>query len=124
MYHLPRLKNSKRSVGSGCTIKKKTPPYKCFLLQLKGNKTPGGDLDWRRSGQSIAPSRSSSPPHLDETPFVNTVAMRKLSQIPRQHSYDDDTTVGIGLSDSMNLNVGNDCGPGIPLISRRYINNK
>lgn len=92
------------------------------LQQLKGNKTPGGDGDWRKGGHSMAPSRSNSPPRQDEISFgapLSRMASRRGSRVARQHSYDDEATVasagGLGST-----GLGADVGLGIPAMPRRY----
>uniref|UniRef100_A0A1B0G406 PDZ domain-containing protein n=1 Tax=Glossina morsitans morsitans TaxID=37546 RepID=A0A1B0G406_GLOMM len=90
------------------------------LERLKGNKTPGGDMDWRKGGQSMAPSRSSSPPRQEELSFgppLSRMASRRASRVARQHSYDDDgntsaggTGAGVAIAD---------VGLGLPSMPRR-----
>uniref|UniRef100_A0A1I8P2R3 Regulating synaptic membrane exocytosis protein 2 n=1 Tax=Stomoxys calcitrans TaxID=35570 RepID=A0A1I8P2R3_STOCA len=89
--------------------------------QLKGNKTPGGDGDWRKGGHSMAPSRSNSPPRQDEIGFgppLSRMASRRGSRVARQHSYDDEATAasaaGVGVA-----GLGADAGLGIPAMPRR-----
>ncbi|KAM7357284.1 regulating synaptic membrane exocytosis protein fife isoform 1-T16 [Cochliomyia hominivorax] len=89
--------------------------------QLKGNKTPGGDMDWRKGGHSMAPSRSGSPPRQEELSFgppLSRMASRRGSRVARQHSYDDDANAtGAGVAGS--LGAGVDMGLGIPAMPRR-----
>ncbi|XP_046807885.1 uncharacterized protein LOC111685605 isoform X2 [Lucilia cuprina] len=89
--------------------------------QLKGNKTPGGDMDWRKGGHSMAPSRSGSPPRQEELSFgppLSRMASRRGSRVARQHSYDDDANAtGTGVAGS--LGAGVDMGLGIPAMPRR-----
>ncbi|XP_037929654.1 regulating synaptic membrane exocytosis protein 2-like, partial [Teleopsis dalmanni] len=96
--------------------------------QLKGNKTPGGDGDWRGGGRSMAPSRSSSPPRQGEEPAfgppLSRIASRRGSRVARQHSYDDDMKTGGGATGTGGigaggLGVGGDAGLGIPAMPRR-----
>lgn len=110
-------------------------------MQLKGNKTPGGDLDFRKGGRSMAPSRSSSPPRQSELeqqpPFgapLSRMASRRGSRVARQHSYDDDMNSasmaaaaavgaagGLGAAAAGALGmIGGDPGLGIPAMPRRF----
>ncbi|XP_030372816.1 regulating synaptic membrane exocytosis protein 2 [Scaptodrosophila lebanonensis] len=96
--------------------------------QLKGNKTPGGDNDWRGGGRSMAPSRSNSPPRGDLDPAfgapLSRMQSRRGSRVARQHSYDDDMK-SPAVGGSMGgggpaLGVGADgSGLGIPAMPRR-----
>lgn len=99
----------------------------CSLQQLKGNKTPGGDGDWR-GGRSMAPSRSNSPPRQGEIepPFgapLSRMASRRGSRVARQHSYDDDMkAMSSGSTGAMGMPLGMggaDMGLGIPAMPRR-----
>lgn len=77
------------------------------LEKLKGSKTPGGDLDWRRGNRSMAPSRSNSPPRKSDFDQQNR-SRRQSIRVARQHSYDEDIKSG-GVS-----NQPVDSGLGIP----------
>ncbi|XP_069967922.1 regulating synaptic membrane exocytosis protein 2 isoform X1 [Bactrocera oleae] len=110
------------------------------LEKLKGNKTPGGDLDFRKGGRSMAPSRSSSPPRQSDLeqqlPFgapLSRMASRRGSRVARQHSYDDDmnsasmaTVAAVGAAGGLGAAaagalgmMGGDPGLGIPAMPRR-----
>ncbi|XP_023159060.1 uncharacterized protein LOC101448856 [Ceratitis capitata] len=106
------------------------------LEKLKGNKTPGGDLDFRKGGRSMAPSRSSSPPRQSELdaqlPFgapLSRMASRRGSRVARQHSYDDEmnsSAMGaaggagaLGAAAGALGMAGGDPGLGIPAMPRR-----
>lgn len=81
------------------------------LEKLKGSKTPGGDLDFRRQGRSAAPSRSSSPPKFGELEAASRVASRRPSRVvSRQRSYDED----IKTNTTVNNVPQNDIGLGLP----------
>lgn len=77
-------------------------------------------MDWRKGGQSMAPSRSSSPPRQEELSFgppLSRMASRRASRVARQHSYDDDgntsaggTGAGVAIAD---------VGLGLPSMPRR-----
>lgn len=91
-----------------------------MLQHLKGNRTPAGD-DWRQGGQSMAPSRSASPPRQDELSFgqpLSRMASRRGSRVARQHSYDDEATATTAGTAS-GLGAGADMGLGIPAMPRR-----
>lgn len=78
-------------------------------------------MDWRQGGQSMAPSRSGSPPRQEELSFgppLSRMASRRGSHIARQHSYDDDANAPVGIAGS--LGTGVDAGLGIPAMPRRY----
>ena len=84
------------------------------MLQLKGGKTPTGD-GWGQ-GQSVAPSRSNSPPRRGELEAASRMGSRRQSRVARQHSYDDDIKNAAPTVGSQP-----DLGLGIPTIPRRYI---
>ncbi|XP_061402807.1 regulating synaptic membrane exocytosis protein 2, partial [Musca vetustissima] len=90
--------------------------------QLKGNKTPGGDGDWRKGGHSMAPSRSNSPPRQEELSFgppLSRMASRRGSRVARQHSYDDEATAASAGGGMGAGGLGADMGLGIPAMPRR-----
>ncbi|XP_055376753.1 uncharacterized protein LOC129608970 isoform X2 [Condylostylus longicornis] len=99
------------------------------LEKLKGTKTPGGDMDWRRGGgRSMAPSRASSPPHAEFeiggqqlssiAPPISRMASRRGSRVSRQHSYDDDIKGGGNVNPAQGGGQ-NELGLGMPAIPRR-----
>lgn len=79
--------------------------------QLKGGKTPTGD-GWGK-GQSVAPSRSNSPPHFDGP---SRMGSRRPSRVPRQHSYDDEV-LATGPQGGSQTDLGL---MSIPTMTRRY----
>ncbi|EDW78735.2 uncharacterized protein Dwil_GK12542 [Drosophila willistoni] len=93
--------------------------------QLKGNKTPGGDGDWRGGGRSMAPSRSNSPPRGGELEPafgapLSRMQSRRGSRVARQHSYDDDMKTGpVGGSMPGGGPAADGPGLGIPAMPRR-----
>lgn len=80
------------------------------LEKLKGAKTPGGELDWRRGNRSGAPSRSNSPPRKgDFEPNSRITSRRQSIRVARQHSYDDDVKNNTNLGGSQT-----ELGLGVP----------